>query len=240
MVRAKGRPIDQPIVHKVHRPAFVRPCGGWQGAPRDRGTLAPPALDREPGFAVEPVDPLPVHRIALSAQQHPQASIAPTAAALRRAPSAAPATQMAASGALDTADSSAPHPKSDTPAARSGRRRRATPRRPPAAPRPSRAFSQFVLQELEVQRLVGHHALEPLFLLLERPPPLQLLALESAIQPLPAVKRVLTDPMLPDEVRPRCPRLRFLQYGEDLLLGVLGPRHRSLTGLMITRGPVFR
>src|SRR3989442_4758106 len=77
MVRAKGRPIDQPIVHKVHRPAFVRPCGGWQGAPRDRGTLAPPALDREPGFAVEPVDPLPVHRIALSAQQHPQASIAP-------------------------------------------------------------------------------------------------------------------------------------------------------------------
>src|SRR3989442_11345705 len=77
MVRAKGRPIDQPIVHKVHRPAFVRPCGGWQGAPRDRGTLAPPALDREPRFAVEPVDPLPVHRLAPSAQQHPQASIAP-------------------------------------------------------------------------------------------------------------------------------------------------------------------
>src|SRR2546426_12650389 len=115
-------------------------------------------------------------------------------------------------------------------------------RRPPRStlfPYTTLFRSQFVLQELEVQRLVGHHALEPLVLLLERPHPLQLLALESAIQPLPAVKRVLTDPMLPDEVRHRCPRLRFLQYGEDLLLGVLGPRHRSLTGLMITRGPVF-
>src|SRR2546428_13583453 len=63
---AKPAPIDQPIVHKVHRPAFVRPCGGGQGAPRDPATLGPPALDPEPGFPVEPVDPRPVYRIAPS------------------------------------------------------------------------------------------------------------------------------------------------------------------------------
>src|SRR5206468_1072365 len=83
-------------------------------------------------------------------------------------------------------------------AARSRRRRRATPRRPPAAPRPSRAFSQFILQELEVQCLVGHHAFEAFVLLLECPHPLQFLALESAVQPLPAVEGVLPNTVLPD------------------------------------------
>src|SRR2546426_5222203 len=80
-------------------------------------------------------------------------------------------------------------------------------RRPPRStlfPYTTLFRSQFVLQELEVQRLVGHHALEPLVLLLERPHPLQLLALESAIQPLPAEKRVLRSEEHTSELQSPC------------------------------------
>src|SRR5437867_5764181 len=45
--------------------------------------------------------------------------------------------------------------------------------------------------------------------------------------------------MLAHNLRDGRPRLRFLEDRQDLFLRVLSPGHRSLTGLMITCGPVF-
>jgi hypothetical protein len=81
-------PPDQGVVHKVHRPAFVR-C-------RRRGThsarrcalaaLRAAPLEREAFFPIETVDALVIHRPAFAAQQHVQPLVAVAHARLCRIP----------------------------------------------------------------------------------------------------------------------------------------------------------
>jgi hypothetical protein len=66
-------PHGQRVVHEVHRPPLVGPCGGRTTLPRARApmSLGPSSLQRQLLIGgVQPVDPLVIHAPALSAKPH--------------------------------------------------------------------------------------------------------------------------------------------------------------------------
>src|SRR5690606_28943126 len=86
-----------------------------------------------------------------------------------------------------------------------------------AAHEPSRLVSQEVLQDLEVQRLVGHDALEPSVFILQLLETARLGDIHAAVLRAPAVERVLADAVPAAELaRPRA-GFRLGQNGNDLL-----------------------
>ena len=65
------------VVHKVQRPAGVRPCLDQDRRPRADGSTTGAALaHRQTFLAVEPVDPVLARRLAFTSQQHEQPAIA--------------------------------------------------------------------------------------------------------------------------------------------------------------------
>src|SRR5690554_4311843 len=87
-----------------------------------------------------------------------------------------------------------------------------------AARVPSQLVSQEVLQDLEIQRLVRHDALQPPVLVLQLLEPACLRDLHAAVLPAPAVERVRADPMPPAQLPRLCPGIGFRQNSDDLLL----------------------
>src|SRR5690606_2811274 len=87
-----------------------------------------------------------------------------------------------------------------------------------AARVPSQLVSQEVLQDLEIQRLVRHDALQPPVLVLQLLEPACLRDAHAAVLPTPAVERVRADPMPPAQLTRLCPGIGFRQDSNDLLL----------------------
>lgn len=77
--------------------------------------------------------------------------------------------------------------------------RRSSPRGPrPAAVSRSPLFSPQILEDLEIERLVGDHALQAPVLVLQRAQALGLVDLEDSVFPPPLVERLAQDPVAPD------------------------------------------
>ncbi len=101
---------------------------------------------------------------------------------------------------------------SDRPAARSLHSADADSGRPRAGRRALPFFSDDILQHRLIQRQLGHQTLELGVLVLELLQPSRLAGLQAAIDPLPAIKRVLRDPHPAAELGARNAEFVLLQY----------------------------
>src|SRR5439155_17725617 len=99
--------------------------------------------------------------------------------------------------------------------------------RPRAWPQALLLFCQHRPQRLDVQRLVGHHLLQPPVLILQLPQPSRFTDFQPAVLRLPAVVRLIADLVLPADLPHRQTRFHFLQNPNDLLLAESTLPHRS-------------
>src|ERR1700734_1569828 len=116
----------------------------------------------------------------------------------------------------------APHGKH---AARSPGRFRVSTPPPGGAARASQFFCQHVLQHRLVQRQLCDKALQPSILFLQLLALAHLIRFQPLVLPLPAIKGLLCDPHLADQLRHRYPHLRLFQHRHDLFHGKPFPLH---------------
>jgi hypothetical protein len=88
-------------------------------------------------------------------------------------------------------------------------------------------FSPHRFQRLDVQRLLGHDVFQPPVLILQLLQALEFAQLEAAVLRLPAVVRLLGDPVRPAQVRHLPPGFAFLDDRQDLLVAKFAPLYRS-------------
>jgi hypothetical protein len=95
--------------------------------------------------------------------------------------------------------------------------------RRPSPPRPRAAaltrsplFCQQILQDLDVQRLVGHHALQAPVLIFQGTEPLRLVDFQTAILAAPLVEGLARDPVAANLLAGLRARRALLQDRDDL------------------------
>ena len=158
---------------------------------------------------------------------------------------AAAAGPSAPFGALDSGSSIGPAPPTRRLSVRFSGIRLASRPLPLGGPGASELFCQHPFQCLEVQRLLGHHLLQPAVLVLQLPQPPRLAHLQTPVLRLPPMVGLGTDAVLPANLFRLHPPFPFLQHPDNLLLRKPAPLHReSSFGLLYPRthifpGPVF-
>src|SRR5436190_18491330 len=83
------------------------------------------------------------------------------------------------------------------------------------------------LERLDVERLFGNDLFKPAVFVLDLLQPLHLAELHPAVLCLPAVIRLLTDPVRATQVGDLPPGFAFFHDRQDLLVRVCAPFHRS-------------
>jgi hypothetical protein len=83
------------------------------------------------------------------------------------------------------------------------------------------------LERLDVERLLGNDLFQAAVLVLDLLQPLHLTELHATVFRLPAVVRLLGDPVCAAQVRHLPTGFAFLDDRQDLLVGELAPFHRS-------------
>src|SRR5690349_17576115 len=113
------------------------------------------------------------------------------------------------------------------PGARRVLRRRSPPRPRAAALTRSPLFSQEVLEDLQVERLIRDDALQPPVLVFEGAQSLGLVDLQPAVLAAPFVKRLPRDPVAPNQLSGLRAGCALLQDGDDLFFRESTLAHRS-------------
>src|SRR3569623_1209503 len=167
------------------------------------GKPARPAYDRWPS--------LPVAAGSSSGDRRSACGSRPIPAGASSAPHPCPALRPGApfAGAASSIDT--PAPRNTHAALRHGAR-------PLSAPRALRFFYQYLLEYLDIQRLVRHQPLQALVFLLQLFQPPRLRHLQAAVFAPPLVKRHIRDAVLAAQIDDLHPGFGFLQYPDDLLL----------------------
>lgn len=92
----------------------------------------------------------------------------------------------------------------------------------------SKVFSEHLAQGRDVHHLLAQQTLQVRVLILELLQSLGLTDLHAAILRAPIVKRRITDPVLPAELRCAQPGLVLLQHADDLFFREPAPLHVHL------------
>src|ERR1700736_612522 len=202
---------------------------------------APPVL--LPGTAGTPVCDSPP---PLPAAASPSTADTRNGAARRPNSAVAPAKLGRPARAVDSDSSSAPSPPAHRRAVRCAPNLLASRPPPRAEPWASELFSQHRLQCLNVQRLLRHHLLQPPVFFFQAPQPTSFIHLQATILRLPAVVRLVADPVLPTDLLDRHPGFSFLQNPNNLFLRKSALLHDRLSSpalyprrTHISAGPVF-
>jgi len=140
---------------------------------------------------------------------------------------AAAAGPSAPFGALDSGSSIGPAPPTRRLSVRFSGIRLASRPLPLGGPGASELFCQHPFQCLEVQRLLGHHLLQPAVLVLQLPQPPRLAHLQTPVLRLPPMVGLGTDAVLPANLFRLHPPFPFLQHPDNLLLRKPAPLHRE-------------